>query len=70
MESEIAIKWFKENDMSVNPEKFHGIIIDRCGRYPGLHELNIAENVIKTEKIVTLLVIDIDYSRGSINRGV
>ena len=27
-ESEVAIKWFKENGMSVNPEKFHGIIIN------------------------------------------
>ena len=30
-ESEVAIKWFRENGMSVNPEKFHGIIINRCG---------------------------------------
>ena len=37
-ESEIAINWFKENGMSVNPEKFHGIIINRCGRHPDLHK--------------------------------
>ena len=36
-ESEIAIKWFSENEMSVNPEKFHGIIINWCGRHPDLH---------------------------------
>ena len=60
-ESEVAIKWFKENGMSVNPEKFHGIIINRCGRHPDLHEMNIAGFVINTEKIVTLLGIDIDY---------
>ena len=60
-ESDIAIKWFKENGMSVNPEKFHGIIINRCGRYPDLYEMNISGSVINTEKIVTLLGIDIDY---------
>ena len=25
-DSEIAIKWFKDNGMSVNPEKFHAIV--------------------------------------------
>ena len=37
-DSEIAIKWFKDNCMSVNPDKFHGIIINRCGRYPNLQK--------------------------------
>ena len=60
-ESEIAIKWFQDNDMSVNPEKFHGIIINRCGRHPGLHKMNIAGSEIITEKLVSLLGIDIDY---------
>ena len=39
-ESENAIDWFKENGMSVNPGKFHGIIINRCGRHPNVHKIN------------------------------
>ena len=60
-DSEIAIKWFKENGMSVNPEKFHGIILNRCGRYPELHKMNFSGFEITTEKIVNLLGINIDY---------
>ena len=30
-ESEIAIKWFKENNMIVNPDKFQAIIVNRFG---------------------------------------
>ena len=47
--------------MSVNPDKFHSIIVNRCGRYPDLQKLNIAGSEINTEKIVQLLGIDIDY---------
>ena len=60
-DSEIAIKWFKENGMSVNPEKFHGIILNRCGRHPDLHKMNFSGFEITTEKIVNLLGINIDY---------
>ena len=47
--------------MSVNPDKFHGFIINRCGRHPGVHKINFAGFDITTEKIVNLLGIDIDY---------
>ena len=60
-ESENAIDWFKENGMSVNPGKFHGIIINRCGRHPNVHKMNFSGFEITTEKIVNLLGIDIDY---------
>ena len=60
-DSEIAIKWFKDNCMSVNPEKFHGIILNRCGRHPDLHKMNFSGFEITTEKVVNLLGIDIDY---------
>ena len=60
-DSENAIKWFKDNGMSVNPEKFHAIIINRCGRYPDVHKMNFAGFEITTEKIVNLLGIDIDF---------
>ena len=51
-ESEIAITWFKENGMSVNPEKCHGIIINRCGRHPDVHKIIFAGFEITTEKVV------------------
>ena len=60
-DSEIAIKWFKDNGMSVNPEKFHAIVINRCGRYPDVHKMNFAGFEITTEKVVNLLGIDIDF---------
>ena len=60
-DSEIAIKWFKDNGMSVNPDKFHGIIINKCGRHSDTHKLNFAGFEITTEKVVNLLGIDIDY---------
>ncbi len=60
-ESETAINWFNINGMSANPDKFHGIIINRCGRHPEVHHMNFAGFEITTEKIVNLLGIDIDY---------
>ena len=59
--SEIAIKWFIDNGMSANPEKFHGFIINRCGRHNDVHKLKFAGLEITSEKIVNLLGIDIDY---------
>ena len=55
-ESEIALKWFKNNGMSANPTKFQGIIINKCGRFSDLHKLRIDGK----EKLVKLLGIDID----------
>ena len=46
--------------MSVNPDKFHGFVINRCGRYNGVFEMNFSGFKITTEKIVNLLGIDID----------
>ena len=60
-DSETAIKWFKDNGMCVNPEKFHGIIINRCGRHPDVHQMNFSGFEITTEKVVNLLGIDVDY---------
>ena len=59
-DSEIAIKWFRDNEMSVNPEKFHGFVINRCGRHNEVFDMNFAGFKITTEKIVNLLGIDID----------
>ena len=59
-DSEVAIQWFKENEMSVNPDKFHGFIVNRCGRHSGAHNMNFAGFEISTESLVNLLGINID----------
>ena len=30
---EVVILWFKDNGMSANPDKFHAMIINKCGRH-------------------------------------
>ena len=59
-QSDNAIKWFTENGMIVNPDKFHAIIINKCGRHKQLHELRIGGEIITSEENVNLLGIDID----------
>ena len=60
-DSEIAIKWFIDNDMSVNPDKFHALIINRCGRHNDVHKIKFSGFEITSKKVVNLLGIDIDY---------
>ena len=60
-ESNIAIDWFKNNDMIVNPDKFHAIIINKNGRFTETHNLNIGGEQIESEKSVPVLGIEIDY---------
>ena len=58
--SEIAIKWFSDNNMIVNPKKFQPIIINRqnSSNHNCCLTLNKAE--IKSKELVTLLRIEID----------
>ena len=58
--SEIAIKWFSDNNMIVNPKKFQAIIINRqnSSNHNCCLTLNNAE--IKSKESVTLLRIEID----------
>ena len=59
-ESEIAINWFKDNHMILNPGKFQAIIIDK---YKGNHTnqiISIDQKEIKTLSKVKLLGIEID----------
>ena len=60
-ESNKAIKWFEDNDMFANADKFFGMIINRCGRYNDVHTLSIGGLEITTKTWVNLLGIDIDY---------
>ena len=60
-ESEIAIKWFDDNEMIVNPDKFQAVIINRHGRYPNnKHQLKFNEYKITSENSVNLLGLEID----------
>ena len=40
-ESEEAIRWFDNNDMSANTKKFQGMILNKNGRYNELHYFKI-----------------------------
>ena len=55
-ESEIAIKWFEDNEMIVNPDKFQAIIINRHGRHDPInqHKLKFNEYDITSTNSVTL----------------
>ena len=61
-ESEIAIKWFSENKMIVNPDKFQAIIVNRHGRFDPVneHQLKFNEYEVTSKNSVTLLGIEID----------
>ena len=59
-ESDIAINWFRENDMIVNPDKFQAIVINRKPTDNSTFLLNFDSKNIETTSEVTLLGIDID----------
>jgi len=60
-ESETAIKWFQDNEMIVNPDKFQAIIINRYGKLKqNNHILKFGEYEIESKNSVTLLGIEID----------
>jgi len=60
-ESEKAIKWFDDNDMSANAKKFQGMILNKNGRYNELHDFKIGGFTIKSKNHVELLGIEIDF---------
>ena len=45
-EAEIAIHWFKDNFMIVNPGKFQAMVISRFGKIENKHEMYIENNKI------------------------
>ena len=59
-ESELAVNWFKENMMIVNPDIFQFMILDKKDKNNTSSELNICGNKIKTSESVKLLGIGID----------
>ena len=58
-ESEVAINWFKQNEMIVNPDKFQAMVL---GRHKQKETINLAINgaEIKGKNPVTLLGVEID----------
>ena len=59
-ENEVAIKWFSDNNMTVNPKKFQAIIINRQNRSNHNCCLTINNVEIKSKESVSLLGIEID----------
>ena len=59
-DSEIAINWFKSNEMLVNAEKFQAIILKKHGNTEEPIKLKIDNKEIETEKNVKLLGVTID----------
>ena len=58
-ERKLAIKWFSDNNMIVNPKKLQAIIINRQNRSNHTCYLTINNAEIKSKKSVTLLGIEI-----------
>ena len=58
-ESETARKWFKQNQMIVNPDKFQAMVSGRHKQKEKIN-LNINEAEIKGQNSVTLLRVEID----------
>ena len=59
-EAEIAIQWFKDNFMIVNPGKFLTMVINRFGKIENKHEMYIGNKKKTSEHSVKLLGIEID----------
>ena len=60
-ESKNAIKWFTENNMIVNPDKFKAILINRFGKTNKEEILDLGNSTkIKSENSAILLGIEID----------
>ena len=59
-EVEIAVQWFKDNFMIVNPGKFQAMVMNRCGKLENKHKKYIDNKKLTSEQAVKLLVIEID----------
>ena len=59
-ESSVAIKWFKDNKMIVNPGKFQAIILDKKKNNHTQEIIKIGKNVVKVKSSVKLLGVQID----------
>ena len=60
IEAEIAIEWFKDNFMIVEPGKFQAMVINKFQKMENKHEMYIANKKITSGHSVKLLGIEID----------
>ena len=59
-QSQNAIKWFSENKMIVNPDKFTSIIIQKSNQIGRPKQFLIGNDVVEVASSVKLLGIHID----------
>ena len=59
-ESQNVIKWFSENKMIVNPDKFKSIFIHKSSQTSKPKQFLIGNDVVEVCSLVTLLGIHID----------
>lgn len=60
-EIQIAIDWFEKNEMVVNPDKFHAVVVERNSNMNGQYTLDIDANGVTLDKSVKLLSIQTDH---------
>ena len=58
--SKIAVKWFRENNMIVNPDKFQAMVLQKQNKNSQTISLNIDNKIIEITKSVKLLCITND----------
>ena len=59
-ESELAVKWFRENNMIVNPDRFQSMVLQKQDKNCQTNSLNIDNRIIETFKSMKLLGITTD----------
>ena len=60
-ESESAVKWFRENNMIANPDKFHAVVLQKGNKNNNTNNtLNIRNITMNTSKSVKLSGTTID----------
>ena len=60
-ETGVALSWLEQNEMIANPEKFHAILLRKNQTNTNGEEININGKIIKSEEIVKLLGVALDY---------
>ena len=56
-ESELAVKWLRENNMIVNPDTFQAVVPQKQDKNSKTNSLNIGNKIFETTKSVKLLDI-------------
>ena len=59
-ESELAVKWFRENNMIINLDKFQAVVQQKQNKNSQTNWLNVDNKIIETTKSVKLFGITTD----------